>query len=74
MRDVDIKRWTQEGPRRSCKLKVRDVRDGHVPKERKYSQDDIEDQIDLQTKKEIEHVLPQALAEESQETANQILD
>ena len=55
-------------------MKVRDVRDGHVPEERKYSQDDIEDQIDLQTKKEIECVLPQALAEESQETTNQILD
>ena len=48
-------------------MKARDVRGGHVPEERKYSQDDIEDQIDLQTKKEIECVLPQALAEESQE-------
>ena len=55
-------------------MKARDVRDGHVPKERKCSQDDIEDQIDLQTEKEIECALPQALAEESQETANQILD
>ena len=55
-------------------MKVRDVRDGHVPKERKHSQNDMEDQIDLQTEKEIEHALPQALAEESQETSNQILD